>query len=100
MAPRKILTYQDFWPFYLREHSKPQTRKLHYIGTALTLVILAVALLVNKKLYLLLIPVAGGCNSTVADALYIVEAQLLLCSNCAYMTRHVLALGLVLLAVF
>ena len=60
MAPRKIATYQDFWPFYLREHSKPQTRKLHYIGTALTLVILAVALLVNKKLYLLLIPVAGG----------------------------------------
>lgn len=68
MAPRKIQTYQDFWPFYLREHSKPQTRKLHYIGTALTLVIFAVALLVNKKLYLLLIPVAGGCNNTVADA--------------------------------
>ena len=69
MAPRKINAYQDFWPFYLREHSKPQTRKLHYIGTALTLVIMAFALLLNKKLYLLLIPVAGGYNSTAADAL-------------------------------
>lgn len=56
---RMFTNYKDFWPFYLRQHSKPQTRRLHYIGTALTLLILGYALLNSKNTYLLLIPVAG-----------------------------------------
>ena len=54
-----ITNYVDFWPFYLQQHSKPQTRRLHYVGTALTLLILGYALLNSKAAYLLLIPVAG-----------------------------------------
>ena len=26
-------TFEDFWPFYLNEHSNPLNRKLHFIGT-------------------------------------------------------------------
>ncbi|MGH6614894.1 Mpo1-like protein [Sphingomonas sp.] len=54
----KITRYADFWPFYLREHGKMETRQLHYIGTTLTFVFLAVALL-KGGWWWLLVPIAG-----------------------------------------
>jgi len=55
---RTITCYADFWPHYLREHSKPETRRLHYAGTALTFLFLAVAIVAGGWWWLAL-PLAG-----------------------------------------
>lgn len=57
--PRKYRSFGEFWPFYLREHSKPRTRTLHYIGTSIVVGIAVFAILTGRWLWLLAIPVAG-----------------------------------------
>lgn len=47
-----ISTYADFWLFYLREHARPQTRALHYIGTGLGLCFLIGGLIARPWLLL------------------------------------------------
>lgn len=55
---KTITTYREFWPFYLREHAKPQTRALHYIGTVLSLWFLLIATGTGGWWWLL-VPLAG-----------------------------------------
>ena len=35
-----ISSYEEFWDFYVQEHSQPLTRVLHFIGTSLGIVLL------------------------------------------------------------
>ncbi|MXO85928.1 DUF962 domain-containing protein [Altererythrobacter aurantiacus] len=54
--------YQDFasfWPFYLREHSKPRTRALHYVGTSLVVALAIYAVISGRWWFLAAMPVAG-----------------------------------------
>jgi hypothetical protein len=52
-------SFDSFWLFYLREHSRPQTRALHYAGTGLVLLVAAVAAVTATWWLLALLPVAG-----------------------------------------
>lgn len=55
----RITNYQEFWPYYLREHSKPACRRLHYLGTTLALLAVIAAIVLQSPWYLLLALVAG-----------------------------------------
>lgn len=52
-------TFAEFWPFYLREHSQPKTRALHYAGTTLVVAIALFAVVTGRWWLLVAIPVAG-----------------------------------------
>lgn len=56
---REHQSFTEFWPFYLREHSKPRTRALHYAGTTLVIAIALVAVATGRWPWLLAIPIAG-----------------------------------------
>lgn len=55
---RPFKSFSEFYPYYLSEHWNVNDRRMHYIGTTLTFVVLALALF--KSLWFLwLIPIAG-----------------------------------------
>lgn len=55
----KTTHYAEFWPYYLREHSKTKCRQLHYIGTTLALLSLLAAFAFMMPWLILLAVVAG-----------------------------------------
>ena len=57
--PARYTTYNDFFPYYLREHSKKNTRIFHYIGTGLGQIILWSSILTQSWLF---IPLAFVCG--------------------------------------
>lgn len=52
-------TFADFYPYYLAEHSDRTCRRLHFVGSALVLVVLAYVIATANFLALLLVPLIG-----------------------------------------
>lgn len=59
MAEKQYKTFEEFWPYYLGEHSDPVNRKAHQIGTTLALGTVAAAILLRKPAMIPLALVAG-----------------------------------------
>lgn len=55
----RIESFEEFWDFYVSEHSSKATRILHFIGTTTAVGLLAGGLLTRRRWMLLLAPFAG-----------------------------------------
>lgn len=50
--PKRFKRFADFYPFYLGEHSNRSCRRMHFVGSTLALVCLAMLLLTGRPQYL------------------------------------------------
>src|SRR5690349_8205790 len=46
-------TFKEFWPFYLRQHTRPETRALHYAATGIVAAGIGSWLVTRKNRYLI-----------------------------------------------
>lgn len=56
---REFHSFAEFYLFYLSEHSNDTSRRLHYCGSLLVLLLLACTLFTGNGWLLLALPVAG-----------------------------------------
>ena len=59
MSTQRFASFHDFYPYFLREHSSRESRRLHVIGTALAIVVLFAALVTRTWYLLWVVPLAG-----------------------------------------
>jgi hypothetical protein len=57
---RSFRNYEEFWPFYLSQHSKAATRRYHFVGTSLVFVCLIGAIFYRWWILLLAPVIAYG----------------------------------------
>ena len=65
----RIATFGEFWLHYLREHSRPATRALHYAGTTLVIACLISGLVTGRWQLFLLMPISGYLFAWIAHFL-------------------------------
>lgn len=59
MADKTYNTLMEFWPFYLSEHADLRNRVLHFVGSTLVLVLVALSIVQANPWYLVGAPFAG-----------------------------------------
>ena len=67
---KRYQNYKDFFPFYLREHSRKSTRMLHYFGTIGYQVLFWTLIFAQNFLLLPLILLAGYGPAWIGHFLY------------------------------
>lgn len=55
----RIPAFQEFWPFYVRQHSKAWTRRFHFAGTLGGLALVVAAVAGNRPYLLIWAPVVA-----------------------------------------
>ena len=59
MKTAERVTFAEFWPYYLREHSNPTTRAIHLTGTVAALLCLLTAVIAHNLSWVFIALIAG-----------------------------------------
>ena len=59
MTKKRFQSFEEFWPHYVRAHSKRTTRRVHFAATTAALGCAAVGLLTGRRWLLLVSPLIG-----------------------------------------
>ncbi len=53
MSDQKFTSFNDFYPFYLSEHSHQTSRRLHFVGTSIGFLCIVAAILTRQPMLIL-----------------------------------------------
>jgi hypothetical protein len=54
--PRRLSSFEEFWPYYVALHAHPSNRALHFLGMSLALAAVAAALALAAPAWLAFVP--------------------------------------------
>lgn len=55
----RFQTFKEFYPFYLQEHANRTCRRLHFVGSSIVLLLVAMVIVTGELKLLWLLPVVG-----------------------------------------
>ena len=56
---KRFRRYRAFWPYYVSEHSRPGTRRMHFVGTTGSVALVVIAGVLGEPLLLIAALVCG-----------------------------------------
>ena len=67
---QRYRTLDEFYPFYLGEHSNPVCRRLHFVGSTLAVALVVVAIVTRHWWLLALAPIQGYAFAWIGHIFY------------------------------
>ena len=65
-----VQTFEDFWPYYVRLHTRPVTHAFHALATLSCLTLLATAVITLQPIYALAAPLVDFAIAQASHRLY------------------------------
>jgi hypothetical protein len=69
-SPYEVTTFEDFWPHYVRLHTRPETQIFHTIGSLSCIALVFAALVTRNPLLLIAAPLSDYTVSQVSHRLF------------------------------
>jgi hypothetical protein len=70
MSPYDVDTFEEFWPHYVRLHTRPETQTLHAVATLSCLALLGAAVVLRNPLVALMAPLVDYAIAQTSHRLF------------------------------